>query len=110
MENIIRSLEVINKSIQPYIFELEAFRFSYLNPAFIALILISFLVLARFWGKKKSLTYCFIVSLILFLATTLSSRGNIPLAESVFTSTDLINAAAIFIVAVITLFYIFLKD
>ena len=109
MENIIQSLGIINKSIQPYLSELKAFHFSYLNPVFIALILISFLVLSRFWGPKKSFTYCLIVSLVLFFATELSKRANLPLGESVFTSIDLVNGAAILIIAAVTLFYTFIK-
>lgn len=105
-----QSLEIINKSIQPYISELKAFHFSYLNPVFIALILFLFLVLSRFWGLKKSFTYCLVVSFILFLATALSSRGNIPLGEAVFSSTDLINGAAILIITIVTFLYTFLKN
>jgi hypothetical protein len=104
------SLAVFNKSIQPYMLELKAFHFSYLNPVFIALILVSLLALSRFWGIKKSFTYCLAVSLILILTTALSSHVNIPLGESVLTSTDLINGAAIVIIAIVTLFYIFIKN
>ena len=110
MENIMQSLGIINKSIQPYLSELKAFHFSYLNPVFIALILISILILSRFWGIRKSFTYCLTVSLILILTTALSSHVNIPLGESVLTSTDLINGAAIVIIAIVTLFYIFIKN
>ena len=122
MENIIKGLgswlslifnknsfEVFNKSVQPYIKELNGFHFSYLNPVFIALVLILFLVLSRFWGPKKSFTYCLIVSLVLFLATELNKQGSSTVGESVLTSVDLVNGAAILIIAVVTLFYIFIK-
>ena len=97
-------------SIKPDIQEIQNFRFYFSNPVFGLLILAVFLILAKFWGLKKSFSYCLIVSSILYFTTRITARTNLPIEGSAVTYGDIIKFVAIFIITLISIYYFLIKD
>lgn len=104
--NLAAALELIQPDIQ----EMQNFHFYFSNPVFGLFILIVFLILAKFWGLKKSFSYCLVVSSILYLTTKITAHANLPIEGSAISYADIIKFIAIFMIALISVYYFLIKD
>jgi hypothetical protein len=98
------------KTIQPDIEELQNFRFYFSNPVFGILILATFLILAKSWGFRKSFSYCFVVSSILYLTTKATLRLNLPIENSQVFYSDIIKFLGVFTITLITIYYFLIRN
>ncbi len=96
--------------IQPDIQEMQNFRFYFSNPIFGLLILTTFLILSRSWGLKKSFSYCFVISSILYLTTKITIHLNLPIEGSAVTYADIVKFISIFIITLISIYYFFIRN
>ena len=98
------------ESLQPYIRQLKALHFSFDNPVFDFFILLTFIVLTKFWGLKKSFSYCLISSTILVVSSGFDAKLQVGIEGSATTYADIVHCVAIFIIVVITIYYSMIKD
>lgn len=104
--NLAASLELIQPDIQ----EMQNFRFYFSNPVFGFLILTVFLILAKFWGLKKSFSYCLVVSSTLYLTTKVTAHVNLPIEGSSITYADIIKFIAILIITLVSIYYFLIRE
>ena len=98
------------ETIQPDIQEMQNFRFYFSNPVFGILILAVFLILSKFWGLKKSFSYCLVVSSILYLTTKATIHTSLPIQNSTISYADIIKFIAILTIALISIYYFLIRE
>lgn len=98
------------ESIQPDIQELRNFHFYFSNPIFGLLIILTFLILAKAWGFKKSFSYCLIVTSILYLTTRIIYSLTLPIESSQITYADIIKLIAILSISLISIYYFLIRN
>jgi len=86
---------------------LKDFYFSVSNPLFWIFFVICFLILSRFCGARKSFSFCTIVAIILLAYSKLEGIAAHRLGVS---DPFLIRGLVLFIIAVIFIYYFFIKD
>ena len=105
------NLDEIIKILLPHFEALKRFQFTYDNPLFWAGLVLIFLILAWFWGYKKSFSFCFLIGLILLGTTKLEAVVTEMVAKSWETFDPFIlRAASSFVITIILVYYLFLKD
>lgn len=92
-----------------YFNELKNFHFSLFNPLFWVIFMLSFLLLSRQWGRRKALSFCSIITVVL-LATTMLGRY-LPNAPGPFEFFDftVLRLISIFVIILISIYYFFVK-
>ena len=104
-------LDTLKRLIIPYLSELKAFHFSFLNPLFWLFLILLFLLLARFWENKRAFSFCVILTIVL-LATTKTEN----LLVDIFTRSGsvldplLVKIFSLFVILIIFLYYAFVKQ
>lgn len=103
-------LSALRKVAQAHLDNLKNFQFSYNNPLFWVFLLLSSLVLLRFWRPRKSLSFCLILAIIL-LATTKIENITVALIEpgEVFDPV-IIRVVSIIIIIFISIYYVFIRE
>jgi len=97
------------EKIKPEIIDMQNFRFYFTNPVFGIIILVTFLILNRSWGLKKSFSYCLVVSAILYLTTKIASYTNIPIEGSQILYADIFKFISLFIITLISIYYFLIR-
>jgi len=105
------NLDEIIKILLPHFEALKRFQFTYDNPIFWAGLVLIFLILAWFWGWRKSFSFCLLTGLILLGTTKLE----IIITEMVVKSGEtfdpfIVRAGSLFVITIISVYYLFLKD
>jgi hypothetical protein len=110
-QNLTKDFEVIIDSLKPYYKPLRNCQFSYDNPLFWAGALLLFIVVSRFWELKKSFSYCAILAVIL-LATSRTEVfvANLFSSPGATVDTTIIKFISAFFIAMLTIFYFFVKQ
>jgi len=105
------NLDEIIKILLPHFETLKRFQFTYDNPLFWAGLVLIFLILAWFWGWRKSFSFCFLTGLILLGNTKLEAVVTEMVAKSweIF-DPFILRAASLFVITIILVYYLFLKD
>jgi hypothetical protein len=103
------NLAKFSEKIKPDIIDMQNFRFYFTNPVFGIIILVTFLILSRSWGFKKSFSYCLVVSTILYLTTKIASYTSIPIEGSQILYADIIKFIALFIITLISIYYFLIR-
>jgi len=98
------------KQIEPDIQDIQNLRFYFSNPVFGLLIIVSFFMLYRIWGAKKSFSYCLLVSSILYLTTKITNQISLYIDGSGISYADIIKFISIFIITLISIYYFFMKN
>jgi hypothetical protein len=110
-EDSLVDFEAVVKSLEPYYNSLKNYEFSYLNPLFWAGLLLLFIVVSRFWELKKSFSYCLWIGIILLVTSKLevvfANLFSLPGASA---DTTLIKFVSAFVVAMLSIFYIFVRQ
>ena len=105
------NLDEIIKILLPHFETLKRFQFTYNNPLFWAGLVLAFLILSWSWGGKQSFSFCLLTGLIL-LGTTKLEIIIIEVAVKGGETFDpfILRAASLFVIAIILVYYLFLKD
>jgi hypothetical protein len=100
----------IEPYLEPHMESLRNFQFSIANPLFWAYLFILFLILLKFWGIKKSFSFCAVTAIILAATTRIENfvLGLFAQAREPF-DPIIIRALSAGIIFVILIYYIFLK-
>lgn len=98
------------ETMQPHIRQLQTLHFSFGNPVFDFSILLAFLTITKFWGLKKSFSYCLIVSTILVISSRFDTQLQVGIEGATTTYADILHCVVIFIVAIITIYYCMIKE
>jgi hypothetical protein len=104
--NLNRLTKIILRKTQ----ELQEFKFQLDNPIFWLIMLFTLLILSRKWGTKKAFSYCMVVGTVLYLSSIAVTRMNISIQQSNFTYSTLLKIFTFFLLTLITLYYLFIKN
>lgn len=66
-------IEVLKTAFTPYLKSMGNFHFSFSNPLFLVFLLALLLILLRYWGHEKSLSFCLIIAAVLCSTSTLEA-------------------------------------
>ena len=90
---------------------LKNFQFSPFNPVFWLFFIIVFLLLLKFWAAKKSFSFCLAIAIVLLVTTKVEKLIGAAVISHGETFDPLVfRIAAIFFVAVVWLYYGFIKS
>lgn len=94
----------------PYLKELKHYRFSLFNPLFWVSWLLLLLILSKRWGIRKSSSFCALVAVVLLGTTAIEKRMADILAQSKIFDVDVLRMVSLFVIALIVIYYLFIKD
>ncbi|MEI8350649.1 MAG: hypothetical protein WCI77_10930 [Candidatus Omnitrophota bacterium] len=111
IQTIINFSRALLSGFTHYFEQLYYFRFSWSNPVLWIFFLLLLLVLLRFWKIKKALSFCAVIFLIL-LATTKAEvyLFDILRRQGVAFDPVLFRAVSLFLLALVTVYYLFIRD
>jgi len=102
--------KIFEKTISRYFDDLGNFHFSLFNPFFWVFLVILFFILSRPWGYKKSFSFCLIIAIALLGTTVLENMMADTLAKSELFDFSVVKIVSLFIISMITLYYLFIKS
>lgn len=96
--------------VSSYLQELKNYHFSWSNPLFWLLLLIALFILSRRWGLSKAGSFCLLIGLVLLGTTEIEMRIGDALVNSGLFDAGVLRLVSLFVIAMITLYYLFIKD
>ncbi|MFA5008907.1 MAG: hypothetical protein WC546_06795 [Candidatus Omnitrophota bacterium] len=110
MSNFNIEWQVFARRFLEYFYELANFNFSVTNPVFWLFFLILLLILLKSWKIKKAFSFCFVIALILLVATKIESymveffKRNKEQFDPL-----LIRISCVIIILAVSLYYFFIR-
>ena len=103
-------LEELKINLEHYLYDLRNFHFSFSNPLFWGFLIVVFSILSRFWGAKKSFSFCLIIAVVLLATTKLQGFTINMTAAPIYAFIPLlIRIFSLFAIAIIVLYYTVIK-
>ena len=109
--NIQIYLQKLIDAFKCYLQDLSSFRNLELNPLFWTLVFILFLFLLRLWGKRKSFSFCFILTLLLITCSKVERvAANYFISSGESYDPFIIRTILSIIILFVIAYYVFLKS
>ncbi|MFA5337485.1 MAG: hypothetical protein WC330_04045 [Candidatus Omnitrophota bacterium] len=110
MDNFNIEWKIFLKSFLTYFYELVRFDFSVTNPVFWLFFLVLLLILLRSWKVKKAFSFCFVIAVILLVASRIEKHVMVFFRKSAGSFDPiLIRISCVIFILVVSLYYFFMK-